>query len=86
MLGVDAAHGFDDVALGHAVDFGDEIVAALGLYAAGRYPVEVAHDQVSRATGGADGDIEHRLHVHAASRRWQVGKSGRNAPAKGPLE
>ncbi len=51
-----------------------------------RHPVEVAHDQVSRAAGGADGDIEHRLHVHAASRRWQVGKSGRNGPAKGPLE
>ncbi len=68
------------------VDLGDEIVAALGLHAEARHPVEVAHDQVARAAGGADGNIEHRLHVHAASRRWQVGKNGRNGTRPRPLE
>ena len=83
---VDATHRLDDVPLGHVVDFGDEIVAALGLHADGRHPVEVAHDDVTRAAGGADGNIEHRRHVHAASRRWVVGKSGGNGPARSRLE
>ena len=83
VLGVDPTHRLDDVALGHLVDFGDEVVAALGLHGQRRHPVDVPHDEVSRATRSADGNVEQWLHGHAAAGlggRGRVGKSGGGTP------
>jgi hypothetical protein len=55
---VGATDGLDDVPLGHLVDLGDEIVASLGADPEGGHSVDVADDQVSRAAGGADGDVQ----------------------------
>ena len=72
MVGMHAPHRLDDVPLGHVVDFGDEIVPALGLHVEAGHAVEVADDDVAGAACGADGDVEHWLHDRAASRSRRV--------------
>ena len=54
--------GSDDFLLCQMVDFGDEIVLALGLDLEVLHPVQVAEDDVTGTAGGLDGQIEHRLH------------------------
>jgi hypothetical protein len=59
---VAALHGADDVLLGHAVDFADEVVAALGVDLDGVELVDVADDEVAGAARGADADVQNGMH------------------------
>ena len=48
--------------LGRMIDFADEVVAALRGDGQGLEAIQAADDDLAGAPGGADGDIEKRVH------------------------
>ncbi|GFE87422.1 hypothetical protein GCM10011488_23760 [Steroidobacter agaridevorans] len=67
MIRVALAHRIDDFHLGLGVDLRDEIVLPLLADIETVHAVHAADDDFSGTTGGADGNIEQRLHGKTTS-------------------
>jgi hypothetical protein len=72
MVRVCATDGVDDFRLRGPIDLAHEVVAPLARHLDGIEPREAADDEVARAAGGADGDVEERLHGESGCSRRGV--------------
>lgn len=67
MTGVVLADDLDDLGLGRMIDFAYEVVASFRGDRQGFEAVETADDDFAGGAGGADGDIEKRVHGKMSS-------------------